>query len=184
MSYLSVRRKQGYRRGDAGYPIRGSVIEETGLIKMDFLGLKTLSIIKEAIENVKLTTGHDLDIDHISLEDPKTYKLYCDGKTTGTFQFESAGMQKYLKELQPSKFEDLIAMNALYRPGPMDYIPSFIARKQGKEEIKYDIPVMERYLKDTYGITVYQEQVMLLSVCSLTSRVVRVMPYVRRWVRS
>ena len=141
----------------------GSVIEETGLIKMDFLGLKTLSIIKEAIENVKLTTGHDLDIDHISLEDPKTYKLYCDGKTTGTFQFESAGMQKYLKELQPSKFEDLIAMNALYRPGPMDYIPSFIARKQGKEEIKYDIPVMERYLKDTYGITVYQEQVMLLS---------------------
>ena len=141
----------------------GSVIEETGLIKMDFLGLKTLSIIKEAIENIRLTTGHDLDIDHISLEDPATYKLYCDGKTTGTFQFESAGMQKYLKELQPSKFEDLIAMNALYRPGPMDYIPSFIARKQGKEEIKYDIPVMERYLKDTYGITVYQEQVMLLS---------------------
>ena len=141
----------------------GSVIEETGLIKMDFLGLKTLSIIKDAIENVRLTTGHDLDIDHISLEDPATYKLYCEGKTTGTFQFESAGMQKYLKELQPSKFEDLIAMNALYRPGPMDYIPSFIARKQGKEEIKYDIPVMERYLKDTYGITVYQEQVMLLS---------------------
>ena len=141
----------------------GSVIEETGLIKMDFLGLKTLSIIKDAIENVRLTTGYDLDIDHISLEDPATYKLYCEGKTTGTFQFESAGMQKYLKELQPSKFEDLIAMNALYRPGPMDYIPSFIARKQGKEEIRYDIPVMERYLKDTYGITVYQEQVMLLS---------------------
>ena len=141
----------------------GSVIEETGLIKMDFLGLKTLSIIKEAIENVKLTTGQDLDIDHISLEDAPTYKLYCEGRTTGTFQFESAGMQKYLKELQPSKFEDLIAMNALYRPGPMDYIPSFIARKQGREEIKYDIPVMERYLKDTYGITVYQEQVMLLS---------------------
>ena len=141
----------------------GSVIEETGLIKMDFLGLKTLSIIKEAIENVRLTTGQELDIDHISLEDPTTYKLYCEGRTTGTFQFESAGMQKYLKELQPSKFEDLIAMNALYRPGPMDYIPSFIARKQGREEIKYDIPVMERYLKDTYGITVYQEQVMLLS---------------------
>ena len=141
----------------------GSVIEETGLIKMDFLGLKTLSIIKEAIENVRLTTGQELDIDHISLEDPATYKLYCEGRTTGTFQFESAGMQKYLKELQPSKFEDLIAMNALYRPGPMDYIPSFIARKQGREEIKYDIPVMERYLKDTYGITVYQEQVMLLS---------------------
>ena len=141
----------------------GSVIEETGLIKMDFLGLKTLSIIKDAIENIWLTTGHELDIDNISLEDPATYQLYCDGKTTGTFQFESAGMQKYLKELQPSKFEDLIAMNALYRPGPMDYIPSFIARKHGKEEIKYDIPVMERYLKGTYGITVYQEQVMLLS---------------------
>ena len=141
----------------------GSVIEETGLIKMDFLGLKTLSIIKDAIENIRLTTGHELDIDNISLEDPATYQLYCDGKTTGTFQFESAGMQKYLKELQPSKFEDLIAMKALYRPGPMDYIPSFIARKHGKEEIKYDIPVMERYLKDTYGITVYQEQVMLLS---------------------
>ena len=141
----------------------GSVIEETGLIKMDFLGLKTLSNIKDTIENIRLTTGQELDIDHISLEDPATYKLYCEGKTTGTFQFESAGMQKYLKELQPSKFEDLIAMNALYRPGPMDYIPSFIARKQGKEEIKYDIPVMERYLKDTYGITVYQEQVMLLS---------------------
>ena len=141
----------------------GSVIEETGLIKMDFLGLKTLSIIKEAIENIKLTTGKDLDIDTISLEDLPTYKLYCDGKTTGTFQFESAGMQKYLKELQPSKFEDLIAMNALYRPGPMDYIPSFIARKHGREAITYDIPVMERYLSDTYGITVYQEQVMLLS---------------------
>ena len=141
----------------------GSVIEETGLIKMDFLGLKTLSIIKEAIENIRLTTGHELDIDHISLEDPATYKLYCDGKTTGTFQFESAGMQKYLKELQPSKFEDLIAMNALYRPGPMDYIPDFIDRKHGRKPIEYDIPVMEKYLKDTYGITVYQEQVMLLS---------------------
>ena len=141
----------------------GSVIEETGLIKMDFLGLKTLSIIKDAVENVKLTTGEDLDIDHVSLEDPATYKLYCEGRTTGTFQFESAGMQKYLKELQPSKFEDLIAMNALYRPGPMDYIPSFIKRKHGIEPIEYDIPVMERYLKDTYGITVYQEQVMLLS---------------------
>ncbi len=141
----------------------GSVIEETGLIKMDFLGLKTLSIIKDAVENIRQTTGENLDIDHVSLEDPATYKLYCEGKTTGTFQFESAGMQKYLRELQPSKFEDLIAMNALYRPGPMDYIPSFIRRKHGQEEIKYDIPVMERYLKDTYGITVYQEQVMLLS---------------------
>ncbi len=141
----------------------GSVIEETGLIKMDFLGLKTLSIIKEAVENIRLTRGEKIDIDHVSLEDPKTFALYCQGKTTGTFQFESAGMQKYLRELQPSKFEDLIAMNALYRPGPMDYIPSFIARKHGREEIKYDIPIMERYLKDTYGITVYQEQVMLLS---------------------
>ena len=141
----------------------GSVIEETGLIKMDFLGLKTLSIIKDAIENIQLTTGETLDIDHISLEDPKTYELYCTGKTTGTFQFESAGMQKYLKELQPSKFEDLIAMNALYRPGPMDYIPDFIDRKHGRKPIEYDIPIMEKYLKDTYGITVYQEQVMLLS---------------------
>jgi DNA polymerase-3 subunit alpha len=141
----------------------GSVIEDTGLIKMDFLGLKTLSIIKEAIENVKQTTGVEIDIDHIDIEDEKTYQLYCQGKTTATFQFESAGMQKYLKELQPSKFEDLIAMNALYRPGPMDYIPSFIARKHGRSEIAYDIPIMERYLKDTYGITVYQEQVMLLS---------------------
>jgi DNA-directed DNA polymerase III (polc) len=141
----------------------GSNIEETGLIKMDFLGLKTLSIIKEAVENVEQTTGERIDISQISLEDTKTYELYCLGKTTGTFQFESAGMQKYLKELQPSKFEDLIAMNALYRPGPMDYIPSFVARKHGREDIMYDIPIMERYLQDTYGITVYQEQVMLLS---------------------
>ena len=141
----------------------GSVIEDTGLIKMDFLGLKTLSIIKEAVDNIYQTTGEKIDIDKINLEDLKTFELYCQGKTTGTFQFESAGMQKYLKELQPSKFEDLIAMNALYRPGPMEYIPSFIARKHGKEDIKYDIPVMERYLQDTYGITVYQEQVMLLS---------------------
>ncbi len=141
----------------------GSVIEDTGLIKMDFLGLKTLSIIKEAVENVFLTRKEVIDIDTIPIEDPKTYELYSAGKTTGTFQFESAGMQKYLRELQPTKFEDLIAMNALYRPGPMEYIPSFIARKHGREEISYDIPVMERYLKDTYGITVYQEQVMLLS---------------------
>ena len=141
----------------------GSVIEETGLIKMDFLGLKTLSIIKEAVENIKDSFGIELDVDKIDIEDPATYKLYCDGRTIGTFQFESAGMQKYLRELQPSTFEDLIAMNALYRPGPMDYIPSFIARKHGTEPITYDIPCMEKYLKDTYGITVYQEQVMLLS---------------------
>lgn len=141
----------------------GSVIEDTGLIKMDFLGLKTLSIIKEAVENVFITTGEKINIDSIDIEDPLTYELYSAGKTTGTFQFESAGMQKYLRELQPTKFEDLIAMNALYRPGPMDYIPSFVARKHGREEIKYDIDIMERYLKDTYGICVYQEQVMLLS---------------------
>jgi len=141
----------------------GRVIEETGLIKMDFLGLKTLSIIKEAVKNIKLTRGIDIDMDTIPIDDPKTYQLYCEGRTTGTFQFESAGMQKYLRELQPSTFEDLIAMNALYRPGPMDYIPDFIARKHGREPIVYDIPVMEKYLKDTYGVTVYQEQVMLLS---------------------
>ena len=141
----------------------GSVIEDTGLIKMDFLGLKTLSIIKEAVANVRLHRGIELDIDKIPIDDPATYKLYCDGRTVGTFQFESAGMQKYLRELQPSTFEDLIAMNALYRPGPMDYIPDFIDRKWGRKPIEYDIPIMEKYLKDTYGITVYQEQVMLLS---------------------
>ncbi len=141
----------------------GSVIEETGLIKMDFLGLKTLSIIKEAVENIRLHRSAKLDIDSIPIDDPLTYKLYSDGRTIGTFQFESAGMQKYLRELQPSTFEDLIAMNALYRPGPMDYIPDFIDRKHGRKKIEYDIPVMEKYLKDTYGITVYQEQVMLLS---------------------
>ena len=141
----------------------GSVIEETGLIKMDFLGLKTLSIIKEAVENVRLHRGIEIDIDRIPIDDPVTYKLYCEGRTIGTFQFESAGMQKYLRELQPSTFEDLIAMNALYRPGPMDYIPDFIDRKWGRKPIEYDIPIMEKYLKDTYGITVYQEQVMLLS---------------------
>lgn len=141
----------------------GSVIEDTGLIKMDFLGLKTLSIIKEAIENIRLHHGIELDIDTISTTDEATYKLYSEGRTIGTFQFESAGMQKYLKELQPTTFEDLIAMNALYRPGPMDYIPQFIDRKHGREPIIYDIPVMDKYLKDTYGITVYQEQVMLLS---------------------
>lgn len=141
----------------------GHVIEETGLIKMDFLGLSTLSIMKETVENIRLTQGFTLDLDTIPIDDELTYKLYQEGRTIGTFQFESVGMQKYLRELRPTVFEDLIAMNALYRPGPMDYIPSFIARKNGKEEIKYDIPCMEKYLKDTYGITVYQEQVMLLS---------------------
>ena len=141
----------------------GHVIESTGLIKMDFLGLKTLSELKEACENIKITRGIDIDLDNIPIDDPKTYELYQQGRTIGTFQFESAGMQKYLRELKPTVFEDLIAMNALYRPGPMGYIPQFIRRKHGEEPITYDIPVMEKYLKDTYGITVYQEQVMLLS---------------------
>ncbi|MBR3479078.1 MAG: DNA polymerase III subunit alpha [Prevotella sp.] len=141
----------------------GHVIESTGLIKMDFLGLKTLSELKEACANVKQTLGIDVDLDNIPIDDPKTYELYQQGRTIGTFQFESAGMQKYLRELKPTVFEDLIAMNALYRPGPMKYIPQFIDRKHGREAITYPIPCMEKYLKDTYGITVYQEQVMLLS---------------------
>ena len=141
----------------------GHVIESTGLIKMDFLGLKTLSELKEACANIKLTRGIEVDLDNIPIDDPKTYELYQQGRTIGTFQFESSGMQKYLRELHPTVFEDLIAMNALYRPGPMDYIPDFIKRKNGIEPITYPIPCMEKYLKDTYGITVYQEQVMLLS---------------------
>ncbi len=141
----------------------GSVIEDTGLIKMDFLGLKTLSIIKDALANIKQRQNIEIDIDNIPIDDLKTYELYSAGRTVGTFQFESAGMQKYLRDLQPSTFEDLIAMNALYRPGPMDYIPDFVDRKHGRKPIEYDIPIMETYLKDTYGITVYQEQVMLLS---------------------
>ncbi|MDR0754732.1 MAG: DNA polymerase III subunit alpha [Prevotellaceae bacterium] len=141
----------------------GSVIENIGLIKMDFLGLKTLSIIRETLSNIKKTKGIDIDIENIPLDDKDTYNLFSTGQTIGTFQFESPGMQKYLRELKPTKFEDLIAMNALYRPGPMQYIPSFINRKHGREKIEYDFPVMESRLKDTYGITVYQEQVMLLS---------------------
>lgn len=141
----------------------GSVIEEIGLIKMDFLGLKTLSIIKEALSNIKKTHSIDIDIDAIPIDDQKTYELFSKGLTVGTFQFESHGMQKYLKELQPTQFEDLIAMNALYRPGPMQYIPQFVNRKHGREKIEYHFPEMEHRLKDTYGITVYQEQVMLLS---------------------
>ena len=141
----------------------GHVIESTGLIKMDFLGLKTLSQLKEACRIVKEAHGIDIDIDTIPIDDPLTYKLYQEGKTVGTFQFESAGMRKYLKELHPTVFEDLIAMNALYRPGPMDYIPQFIRRKNGQEPITYDLPACEEYLRDTYGITVYQEQVMLLA---------------------
>ena len=141
----------------------GHVIESTGLIKMDFLGLKTLSQLKEACRIVKEAHGIDIDIDNIPIDDELTYKLYQEGRTVGTFQFESAGMRKYLKELHPTVFEDLIAMNALYRPGPMDYIPQFIKRKNGIEPITYDLPACEEYLRDTYGITVYQEQVMLLA---------------------
>lgn len=141
----------------------GHVVETVGLIKMDFLGLKNLTIIKDALRSVKKRTGEEVDIDHIPIDDEKTYQLFCEGSTIGTFQFESPGMQKHLRELKPGVFEDLIAMNALYRPGPMDYIPDFIDRKLGRKPIEYDIPCMETYLKDTYGITVYQEQVMLLS---------------------
>lgn len=141
----------------------GHVVESVGLIKMDFLGLRNLTILKKALRTIKKTTGNEIDIEQIPIDDPQTYQLFCNGDTVGIFQFESEGMQKYLRELQPHVFEDLIAMNALYRPGPMDYIPDFIARKRDPSTIKYDLPCMEAYLKDTYGITVYQEQVMLLS---------------------
>lgn len=143
--------------------IEGSVIEEAGVIKMDFLGLKTLTIIKNALQLIKLNYGIDIDIDTIPLDDEKTYQLYQKGETNGTFQFESPGMQKHLRDLKPDQFADLIAMNALYRPGPLQYIPNFIKRKHGEEEIAYDLPEMEEYLAESYGITVYQEQVMLLS---------------------
>ncbi|MFN8288090.1 MAG: DNA polymerase III subunit alpha [Chitinophagales bacterium] len=141
----------------------GKIIEDAGVIKMDFLGLKTLTIIRDALRLVKQNHGVEIDIDAIPLDDKKTFQLYQRGETNGTFQFESAGMQKYLKELKPDKFDDLIAMNALYRPGPLAYIPNFIARKHGREKITYDLADMQEYLEETYGITVYQEQVMLLS---------------------
>ncbi len=141
----------------------GRFVEDIGLLKMDFLGLKTLSIIKETIENIRLSKGQHIDVDHISMEDEKTYELFSNGETTAIFQFESPGMKKHLQNLKPDRFEDLVAMNALYRPGPMEYIPSFIARKHGREKVEYDHPIMEPFLKDTYGITVYQEQVMLQS---------------------
>ncbi len=143
--------------------IEGSVIEEAGVIKMDFLGLKTLNILKTSLELIRLNYNISIDIDTIPLDDEKTFQLYQRGETIGTFQFESPGMQKYLRELKPDKFEDLIAMNALYRPGPMEYISNYIDRKHGKEEISYDLEAMEEHLKETYGITVYQEQVMLLA---------------------
>ncbi len=141
----------------------GKYIESIGLLKMDFLGLKTLSIIKDTLDNIKRSKGETIDIDTIPFDDKATYELYSRGETTALFQFESDGMQKHLKDLKPTRFEDLIAMNALYRPGPMDYIPNFIDRKHGREPIKYDLPIMEEILEETYGITVYQEQVMLLS---------------------
>ena len=141
----------------------GKYIESIGLLKMDFLGLKTLSIIKDTLENIKRSKNIEVDIDNVPLDDKETYELFSRGETTGLFQFESDGMKKHLQDLKPTRFEDLIAMNALYRPGPMQYIPSFIKRKHGEEEIKYDVPIMEEILKETYGITVYQEQVMLLS---------------------
>ena len=141
----------------------GSLIESAGMLKMDFLGLKTLTILKDAVENIRRSRGEELDINSIPIDDAETYALFSRGDTVGVFQFESDGMQKWLIELQPSRFEDLIAMNALYRPGPMDYIPDFVARKHGRSKIEYDLPDMEEYLHDTYGVTVYQEQVMLLS---------------------
>ncbi|WP_016777248.1 DNA polymerase III subunit alpha [Anaerophaga thermohalophila] len=141
----------------------GRFVEAIGLLKMDFLGLKTLSIIKETLENIKLSKNIDIDIEKLPPDDPETFELFSRGDTTAIFQFESPGMKKHLRALQPNRFEDLVAMNALYRPGPMEYIPDYIARKHGKQEINYDHPMMEPFLKDTYGITVFQEQVMLLS---------------------
>ena len=143
------------------YPM--NILEELGLLKMDFLGLRTLTIIKDALKLVKERHGIDINPDEIGLEDTKTYQLFKEGRTIGIFQYESPGMQKYMRELKPTVFADLIAMNALYRPGPIKYIPNFINRKHGIEEIVYDLPETEEYLKETYGITVYQEQVMLLS---------------------
>jgi DNA polymerase-3 subunit alpha len=141
----------------------GSQVGSVGLLKMDFLGLKTLSVIKDCVENIKRSKGISIDLDNLPLDDKKTFELFSNGETTGIFQFESTGMKRYLRELKPNRFEDLIAMNALYRPGPMEYIPKFIRRKHGLEPIDYPLPVMEKYLNDSYGITVYQEQVMLLS---------------------
>jgi len=141
----------------------GSQVGQVGLLKMDFLGLKTLSVIKDCVENIKRSKGITIDLDNLPLDDNKTFDLFSNGETTGIFQFESTGMKRYLRELKPNRFEDLIAMNALYRPGPMEYIPKFIRRKHGLEPIDYPLPVMEKYLNDSYGITVYQEQVMLLS---------------------
>ena len=140
-----------------------SVVENAGLLKMDFLGLRNLTIIKDCVKIIKKLYNIDIDIDSLPLDDLKTFEIFQDAATTGIFQFSSEGMKSHLKQLKPDKFDDLIAMNALYRPGPMEYIPNYIKRKHGKEEIVYDLPEMEDYLSSTYGITVYQEQVMLLS---------------------
>lgn len=141
----------------------GRFVEDIGLLKMDFLGLKTLSIIKETLENIRISKGIEIDIDNIPWSDEKAFELFSHGETTAIFQFESEGMKKHLRELKPNRFEDLVAMNALYRPGPMEYIPAYIARKHGRQKVEYDLPMMEKYLSETYGITVFQEQVMLLS---------------------
>ena len=160
-NFVPISRANGIKLNIVQYD--GHYVESIGLLKMDFLGLRTLSIIKECIKNIKISKGIEIDIENISLKDKKTLQLYSNGDTTGIFQFESPGMKKYLRMLQPDRFEDLIAMNALYRPGPIEYIPDFIARKKGEKVIEYDMPNMDKYLSDTYGITVYQEQVMLLS---------------------
>jgi DNA polymerase III subunit alpha len=139
------------------------VVESAGLLKMDFLGLKTLTLIKDTLKIIKARLGIDIDIETIPMDDEKTYQLFQRGETVGIFQYESPGMQKHLKALKPTVFADLIAMNALYRPGPLEYIPSFIKRKHGEEPIEYDLEACKEYLEETYGITVYQEQVMLLS---------------------
>jgi DNA polymerase-3 subunit alpha len=150
--------------------IEGNDIESAGIIKMDFLGLKTLTIIKDALRLIKKNHGIEIDIEKIPLDDLKTFQLYQQGSTIATFQFESPGMQKHLRELKPDQFEDLIAMNALYRPGPMAYIPEYVNRKHGRSPIRYDLPEMEEYLNETYGITVYQEQVMLLAQTGLVQQ--------------
>ena len=164
--------------------IEGNIIEESGVIKMDFLGLKTLTIIKEALELIKQNHNIDIDIDEIPLDDEKTFNLYQHGDTIGTFQFESPGMQKHLRDLKPDRFDDLIAMNALYRPGPIAYIPNYIERKHGREAITYDLPEMEEFLEETYGITVYQEQVMLLAQNWPVSVKAMLMYCAKQWVRN
>ncbi len=161
MDTIPVRPTEGEKLMTTQYD--GHFVEPIGLLKMDFLGLKTLSVLKACLESIKVSHGVDIDMDHIPIDDKETFELFSRGETDGLFQFESDGMKSHLRSLKPNRLEDLVAMNALYRPGPMQYIPSFVKRKHGQEEIVYDHPMMEKYLQDTYGITVYQEQVMLLS---------------------